>query len=64
LSLTQTWNAGGKAGASSRLQVMISMRSPRSGFLYVSGEPHVPQKLRVTGREERKSTGLPRVIAN
>jgi hypothetical protein len=43
---------------------MMSMRSARSPFLYVSGEPHVPQKLRVTGADERNSTGVPRVIAN
>jgi hypothetical protein len=40
------------------------MRSACSAVLYVSGEPHVPQKLRVTDGEERNSTGLPRVIAN
>ena len=43
---------------------MMSMRPARSALLYVSGEPHLPQKLRVTGGDERKSTGRPRIIAN
>jgi hypothetical protein len=42
----------------------MSMRAGASVFLYVSGEPHVLQKLRVTGGDERNSTGRPRVIAN
>jgi len=43
---------------------MMSMRSAPCVFLYVSGEPHVPQKLRMTGGDERNSTGRPRMIAN
>jgi hypothetical protein len=43
---------------------MMSTPPLLSTFLYVNGEPHVPQKLRMTGADERNSTGAPRVIAN
>src|SRR4051812_38567111 len=68
-SKAQTWTLDANATGLSKLHVMTSVQLGSLSLWQVSGDPHRPQKLRVTDGEERNSSsraapGRPKSVAD